>query len=98
MFVADDKDDVTLPLSVQTERENEVVQQPEQATRLRDKQRRAADRETHWKTRLHVKHPTHQQQGHGIVAIAAGRSPPARSNNLLTRGTFTGICRLTFAV
>jgi len=50
VFVADDKDHVTSPLPVQTEREKEVVQQlerePDTAARQQDELRQAADRET----------------------------------------------------
>ena len=56
MFVADDKDHVTSPLLVQTEREKEVVQQLKQAAdtaaRQQDELRQAADRETQLQRQL----------------------------------------------
>jgi len=56
VFVADDKDHVTSPLPVQTEREKEVVQQLKQATdtaaRQQDELRQAAHRETQLQRQL----------------------------------------------
>jgi len=56
VFVADDKDHVTSPLPVQTEREKEVVQQLKQATdtaaRQQDELRQAADREAQLQRQL----------------------------------------------
>jgi len=56
VFVADDKDHVTSPLPVQTEREKEVVQQLKQETdtaaRQQDELRQAADRETQLQRQL----------------------------------------------
>ena len=56
LFVADDKDHVTSPLPILTEREKEVVQQLKQvadtAARQQDELRQAADRETQLQMQL----------------------------------------------
>jgi len=73
VFVADDKDDVTSPLPVQTEREKEVVQQLKQATdtaaRQQDELRQAADRETQLQRQLDKLQTQLKQETHRLKQL-----------------------------